>query len=270
MSTPASPDRYRGSAPYYTQGRMPYPLALAETFSGVVPTGPGARLLDVGCGPGRVTFALADRYDDILGVDVDTDMLAVAEATARERGLAHVQFRRLPAEEIDSRLGSFTTVTFGLSFHWLDQDRTARAVRSVLRPEGAVVHVYAYSLRGEPVEGEPAPPYEEVNALRARYLGADWHDRMPHIEPDAAVAAMQAAGFVGPDVVPVPGGELVTSSVDDLVARFFSSAASAPVRFGARVGEFEDDLRELLTRAGPEGRFVERQRDARLDVWRCR
>ncbi len=45
---------------------------------------PGARVLDAGCGTGRVGIELARRGYDVVGVDSDASMLAVA----RERGPA--------------------------------------------------------------------------------------------------------------------------------------------------------------------------------------
>jgi len=268
MSAPASPDRYRGSAAYYSRGRLPYPAGIAEALAGAAKLGPHPRLLDVGCGPGRLTFALAHKYEEVVGVDVDADMLTVAERTARKRGLRAVSFHHLPAEEIDDRLGTFDTVTFALSFHWMDQLRVARAVRSVMRRGGACVHVFAQSLRGTPVDGVPAPPYPAVDALRDRYLGPGWRDRTGRAEPDAAARAMRARGFEGPEVIPVPGGEVVRSTIEDLVARFFSTASSAPARFTGRSDAFEHDLRALLRGVSPSGTFAEQLLDARLDVWR--
>ncbi|MGJ9413243.1 class I SAM-dependent methyltransferase [Aeromicrobium sp. CF4.19] len=41
---------------------------------------PGARVLDAGCGPGRLAGALHERGHDVVGVDVDPVLLAAAEA----------------------------------------------------------------------------------------------------------------------------------------------------------------------------------------------
>jgi SAM-dependent methyltransferase len=41
--------------------------------------GSGRRALDVGCGTGRYTVMLADRYDDVVGVDVAPAMIEIAE-----------------------------------------------------------------------------------------------------------------------------------------------------------------------------------------------
>ncbi len=64
---------------------------------------------------------------------------------------------------------------------------------------------------------------------------------------------MRAAGFVGPTVVVVPGGEVVTSTVDDLVARSYSTSGATPERLGERSADAERDLRQVLAAARPTG-----------------
>ncbi|WP_327085058.1 GNAT family N-acetyltransferase [Nonomuraea sp. NBC_01738] len=44
--------------------------------------GPGARILDAGCGTGRVAIRLAEQGYDVAGVDLDPSMLAVARRVA--------------------------------------------------------------------------------------------------------------------------------------------------------------------------------------------
>ncbi|MGW5687769.1 class I SAM-dependent methyltransferase [Nonomuraea sp. NPDC003754] len=45
---------------------------------------PGARILDAGCGTGRVAIWLAEQGYDVVGVDLDPSMLAVARSRAPE------------------------------------------------------------------------------------------------------------------------------------------------------------------------------------------
>jgi len=64
--------------------------------------GPASRILDAGCGTGRVAVELARRGHDVVGVDVDASMLAVAQRTApglvwRQHDLATLNSRDLGA-----------------------------------------------------------------------------------------------------------------------------------------------------------------------------
>ena len=45
---------------------------------------PGARLLDVGCGPGRHSLELARRGYQVMGIDPSGAMIAAAKRTAKE------------------------------------------------------------------------------------------------------------------------------------------------------------------------------------------
>jgi SAM-dependent methyltransferase len=70
----------------------PTTMALFER-AGVVP---GMACLDVGCGGGDVTLDLAAIVGEegrVVGTDIDETKLDICRAEAKERGLAHAQFR---------------------------------------------------------------------------------------------------------------------------------------------------------------------------------
>ncbi len=52
--------------------------------------GSGRRALDLGCGTGRCTVMLADRYDDVVGVDAAPAMIEIAE---RDRSRPNVRYQ---------------------------------------------------------------------------------------------------------------------------------------------------------------------------------
>ncbi len=65
------------------------------------------------------------------------------------------------------------------------------------------------------------------------------------------------AGFSGPRVVTVPGGDRFTRSGDEVVASLFSLLSSAPHLFGTELGQLERDLRRLLRSTSEMGLFSE-------------
>ena len=127
------PSLYEGSAPHYAVGRMAYPAALADALRDALGLDGSGRLLDVGCGPGSLTLLLAPLVASAVGVDADAGMIA----EARRSGAAGIDWRQLRAEELPADLGTFRLVTFAQSFHWMDQELVARAVRPMIDPGGA-------------------------------------------------------------------------------------------------------------------------------------
>lgn len=81
----------------------------------------GARVLDVGCGCGDTTIALARRVGpagEVVGVDISAPMLERAATRAREAGLSQVSFVRADAQVHDFPEASFDVVfsRFGVMF----------------------------------------------------------------------------------------------------------------------------------------------------------
>ncbi|MBI2884110.1 MAG: class I SAM-dependent methyltransferase [Candidatus Methylomirabilis oxyfera] len=58
-------------------------------------------VLDVGCGNGRLTFALAEEAGRIIGIDWSDQAVEQASRHARSLGLDHITFVRCDAERID-------------------------------------------------------------------------------------------------------------------------------------------------------------------------
>ena len=81
--------RAREDALYFVDSRVPYGAADAERFwiEGVADldrllgavearVDPSARLVEIGCGVGRLTRALASRAEEVVAIDVSAEMLA--------------------------------------------------------------------------------------------------------------------------------------------------------------------------------------------------
>jgi ubiquinone/menaquinone biosynthesis C-methylase UbiE len=103
-----------------------------------VPVDAVSRAIDVGCGTGRFTAALARRFDaDVLGVDPSAEMLEVARARVAGAGAARVRFAHAPATPLPVEPGAADLVFLSQVFHHLD-DRPAAfaAFAAALAPGG--------------------------------------------------------------------------------------------------------------------------------------
>lgn len=264
---------YAGIAAYYGSGRFPYPDELASALRDELSLDGRGRLLDVGCGPGSLTLLLAPLFARAVGVDADADMLVEAARQAERRGVTNADWIHMRAEELPGDLGSFRVVTFAQSFHWMQRERVAAAVREMLEPGGSWVHVNATTHRG--IGGsetpKPEPPHEEIDRLVKTWLGPvrrAGRGTLPAGPPSGEEDVMVAAGFGGPKRIEVGGGRVLDRSEDDVVASVYSRSGSAPHLFGERLAEFEGELRALLRRRSPAGRFCERTRQIELVIWK--
>ena len=132
--TPSSPTpSFREVAPRYDELR-PVDDSWWEVFDALVREGDlrGRRVLDVGCGTGALTAALAERaVCRVWGVDSSEEMLAVARAN-----LPGVRFKQARAEELPFKDGWFERVVLRMSLHLFDRPRALVETRRVLGSGG--------------------------------------------------------------------------------------------------------------------------------------
>ena len=144
---------------------------LVEVFGEALGDGPGPRLVDLGCGPGNISFRLAERFPQasVLGLDGAAAMLEVAERELAQRALGcpglvdrpgfaqvHLGPERLP-------YAGFTAVVSNSLLHHLhDPQALWRHLRQLAAPGAAV---YIKDLR------RPPNP-EAALALQQRHLAA--------------------------------------------------------------------------------------------------
>jgi Methyltransferase domain len=264
---------FSGSARYYRKGRFPYPAELTTAFREELGLDGRGRLLDVGCGTGEVALLLAPLYEEVVGLDPDEEMIGEAREETRRQGQRNARWVNARAEQLPLDLGVFRTATFAQSFHWMEREHVAATVFEMLEPNGAWVHVDVKTL-GVPATDErlshPEPPREQIRELVAGYLGPvkrAGQGTLPGGTPSGESEIMLATGFVGPRRRMLDAKRVHERSEDEIVASVFSVSSSAPHLFGARLREFESELRAVLRRTSPDGRFNEVAPPGQLIIW---
>ncbi len=173
----------------------------------------GQRVLDVACGTGALTVAVADRVlpdGAAYGLDANPEMLAVAR---RKHGAIHWCEGRAEYLPFDDATFDAVVSQFGLMFF---DDRTAalREMWRVLRPGGRLAVAVCDSI-------EQSPGYASFAALLDRLFGKRIGDafRAPFVlgNTDALRALCAGAGISAANIVQRKG-TVRFESVDTLVS----------------------------------------------------
>jgi SAM-dependent methyltransferase len=129
---------FGGVAALYDKARPSYPPALIDTLMDLSPR----RVLDVGCGTGKAARLLVERGCDVLGVEPDPAMAAIA----RSHGII---VEEATFEHWEPRGRVFDLIASGQAWHWVDPVRGVAKAGSLLRPGG---HLGVFWNRGRPEE----------------------------------------------------------------------------------------------------------------------
>lgn len=132
------------------------------------------RVLDVGCGDGRLTMALARKVPsgEVLGIDSSADMIAHARAVHSETDSPNLRFLPMDARRI--KLPSRYDLVFSnAALHWIpDHPAFLRGAADVLRPGGRLM----VSCGGR---GNAADVFA---ALRTQMRAPDWRACFRNLE----------------------------------------------------------------------------------------
>lgn len=102
---------------------------------------PGMRVLDVGCGPGDVSFIaarLVGAEGAVLGVDAAPDVIALARSRAADQGLKTVRFEATAIDDIALDEPVDAVIGRTILMHLPDPVAALRHLTAMVRPGGLV------------------------------------------------------------------------------------------------------------------------------------
>lgn len=140
-------------------------------------------LLDVGCGPGTATLALAPQFKHVIGLDPSEGMISTARSLASSSPTPeHVRFEISKAEDLGSHLSppiqdaSIDLITAATAAHWFDMTRFWAQAARVLKPGGTVALWTVGDVRIDPSMPNAAAIQAACDEHEERYV-------MPFYEP---------------------------------------------------------------------------------------
>ncbi len=257
---------FDGVAEAYDEVRRGYADTLVDAALRRGGLGAGSRVVEVGCGTGKLTELLVARGLHVDAVDPGPRMIEVARRRVGDSPLARFHVARF--EDVELPSGSFDGVFSATAFHWIDPAVGWRKAASLLEPGGLLALLAHTTVADEqsaeldagfreawrihlPPDAKPWPP---LRSAEAHLAGAaeragnvsevwDWllYERHELDEPAAAELFEET----------VVESELET--IEEPAERSIAVLRTTSAYFRidpARRGSFEADIRRLVERTG--------------------
>lgn len=164
------------------EGRHGFVSAYGESLLTWVPEYPQGAILDLGCGTGVLTAALARKAGSVLGIDSSVQMIEKARTDHPALRFAVMDALTLPWENV------FDVVFSNAVFHWISQqERLLGGVCRALRPGGRLV--CEFGARGNITQ------IEQAYACAVRRHGVNYESPFFFPEPEVYREMLWQAGF---------------------------------------------------------------------------
>ena len=201
MSAPTAQEQFDAQASSILTAvyLTPDVVAQREKVLALLAPQPGERALDIGCGPGLTTEALAlavGQQTPVVGVDIAPPMLAIARERCDQ--YAAVSFEHADVTQLPFDDGQFDIALASQVYEYVEHvDQALEELARVVRPGGRVALV--------DTDWESAVWASHDDARMRRVLQT-WDQHIPHPQlPRTLKRRMQQAGFeqVRVEVVPL-------------------------------------------------------------------
>ncbi|WP_171011443.1 class I SAM-dependent methyltransferase [Haloimpatiens lingqiaonensis] len=136
MRSKLSEDPFKATSKYYSQYRIGYPKEFINIFLKEANIESYEKLLDIGCGTGKLTFALSSKFKEVIALDISSEMLKEAGIQRKSLNLQNIQLINCPAENISPKIGKFNLITCGEAFHWMNREKVAKRSYKLLNKKG--------------------------------------------------------------------------------------------------------------------------------------
>jgi ubiquinone/menaquinone biosynthesis C-methylase UbiE len=242
-------DVFAGTAPYYARYRAGYPAEMFAAWTRAFGLNGRGRMLDLGCGTGHIALPLHGYFEQVIGIDLNSEMLVEAQRAAAAANVANASWLQLRAEQIGPALGRFRLVTAGSSFHWMDRPLLLRLIYDLLEDGGGL------AICGQHASRDGGQPWEHaLDQAIERWQNREWratvdaqHQWGRHEE------WLPASPFRRWDMGEVRWMRVVDA--DAVVGEVFSLSHCNRVSLGDRAEPFAAELRAALLALEPSDRF---------------
>lgn len=240
---------FDGKAYYYSKYRGQYSHKLIDIVAETCRLDGEGRLLDLGCGTGKLTFPLAGYFREAIGIDISQDMLQSAQSQSDLLGIKKLKWVKMSWEAIGPEMGGFRLITAGDAFHWMDREKVLGLCYDRLAPGGAVALVG----QGHMLGSRSLSWQRAVQSVVDEWFGGEARD---HKNADVSdVQVLKNSAFQR-----TLTGHISSTrkrDIQSIIGYLYSTSTCSKSLLGSQTTAFERDVHDALNDVDPSGVFEE-------------
>jgi ubiquinone/menaquinone biosynthesis C-methylase UbiE len=247
-------DTFQGTAWYYARYREGYPPELFELVKRKFDLKNEDRVLDLGCGTGKIAIPVSRFVQEVVAMDPEPEMISEGRGQATTRGIKNIVWINAGSADLPGlkgSTGSFKLVTMGTSFHWMDREQVLKDLFDIIADGGGLVITWNNSIwTKEQNDWQPA-----VKDVIKKYLGEKRRagSGVYQIAPIRHEKFVAESKFKQMEMWKQHW--IMSLTTDQVIGNLYSTSMANPAVLGKMKEAFETELRETLMKLKPEGVF---------------
>ena len=242
-------DLFKGTADFYVRYRTPYPESMIKSLINIVDIKENDKLLDLACGPGRLTLPLAKYFNEVVAIDLEEEMIFAGKKLAEDLDIKNIQWITGKAEDSIINSEMFKLATIGDAFHRLDQGKVLKIVFESLKSGGFLAIIGGGSI----IDNGGASDWQKIlNKILSKWYSPNVNnDNINYLEqfPNA----LKEFGFK--DVFSMEFEEKIKLKVEDIIGFLRSMSIFTKNAIGSDNDEFERTITDSLLKLEPTNIF---------------
>jgi len=241
-------DLFKGTSAYYSQYRTPYIKNMIEELIKSAGITPDDTLLDIACGPGRLTLPMSGYFRKVFAIDWEKEMIEEGERVSKNLKIENIKWIIGKAEEQNFEPGTFKLITIGDAFHRLDQLRILENSYKMLASGGCIALIWSSTV----TNGEEAwqkelkritSPWAKPNSPAANTIN----------NVQFGETTLKEFGFR--DVSSKTFEEKLMLNIKEITGYLYSMSVYSKNVIGDGYLEFESAIKDCLLQINPDNKF---------------
>ena len=241
---------YKSTYEYYAKYRPNIPKEVIDIITSHFNVGLNDRILDLGCGTGKVTLTMDGKCKEMVCLDSDLKMIELAKKETKN-SKPKITWIVCNANDLkrDDKLGTFKIATICRAFHWMNQEKVLNNLNNLIDENGGIAIFSDNGLWSGQQEWQ-----QMIKKITLKYLDSNKKERFKNPEkPWDNILINSTFKFIKTYNVPT----VREWDIDSIIGYIFSYSSSAPYLFEDKIDEFKKEVQNTLLSINPQGKFQE-------------